>query len=239
MEKKVMGLAKLKLPVALALVCMAFFVTFMQVKANEETDDPVGASAVWSPESDDLADIAQSCKAEPATEYDKCFVDQMGSYASSEAVGFSEFLFQQAPARAGYLSGLREAGPIDLGLVAYPNSADLSRGWTLVNGVPAIVDVDNLKLLPQSTMEKDPQFSALRIKYPQLQLSVADDDRSTDIMPEMQALGEGSQRFVINYSLKEPCPACQVVAHASFGFDFDPTGKFLGVKFIKVNPASR
>lgn len=234
--KEVMGLAKLKLPVALALVCMAFFVTFMQVKANEETDDPVGASSIWSPESDDLADIAQSCKAESATEHSKCFVDQMGSYASSEAVSFSEFLLQQTPARAGYLSGLREAGPIDVGLVTYPNSADLSRGWTLVNGVPAIVDVDNLKLLPQSTLAKDPQFNALRIKYPQLQLSVVDDDRSTDTMPEMQALGDGSQRFVINYSLKEPCPTCQAVAHASFGFDFDPTGKFLGVKFIKVIP---
>ena len=231
-----MGLAKLKLPVALALVCMAFFVTFMQVKANEETDDPVGASTVWSPESDDLADIAQSCKAEPATEYNKCFVEQMGSYASSEAVGFSEFLLQQTPARAGYLSGLREAGPIDLGLVTYSGSADLSRGWALVNGVPAIVDVDNLKLLPQSTMEKDPQFRALRLKYPQIGLTIADEDRSTDTMPEMQALDEGSQRFVINYSLKEPCTTCPAVAHASFGFDFDPTGKFLGVTFIKVIP---
>lgn len=233
-----MGLAKLKLPVALALVCMAFFVTFMQVKANEETDDPVGASAVWSPESDDLADIAQSCKPEPATGYNKCFIDQMGSYASSEAVGFSEFLFQQTPERAGYLSGLREAGPIDLGLVTYPNSADLSRGWTLVNGVPAIVDVDNLKLLPQSVLEKDSQFSALRMKYPQIQLSVVDDDRSPDTMPEMQSMGDGSQRFVISYSLKEPCATCQTVAHASFGFDFDPTGKFLGVTFIKVVPSN-
>ncbi len=231
-----MGLAKLKLPVALALVCMAFFVTFMQVKANEETDDPVGSAAVWSPETGDLAEISQSCKAEPATAYDKCFLDQMGSYASTEAVAFSQSLFQQAPAHAGYLSGLREAGPIDLGLVTYPNSSDLSRGWALVNGAPAIVDVDNLKILPQSTMEKDPQFSALRAKYPQIVLSVMNDDRGTDTMPEMQALGDGSQRFAINYSLKEPCPACQAVAHASFGFDFDPTGKFLGVKFIKVVP---
>jgi hypothetical protein len=233
-----MGLAKLKLPVALALVCMAFFVTFMQVKANEETDDPVGSSAVWSPENEDLAEIAQSCNAEPATAYNKCFIDQMGNYASTEAVAFSEFLSGQTPARAGYLSGLREAGPVDLGLVTYPNSKELSRGWVLVNGAPAIVDVDNLKLLPQSSMESDPQFSVLRMKYPQLQVSVVNDDRNTDTMPEMQALGDGSQRFVIKYSLKEPCSACQAVAHASFGFDFDPTGKFMGVKFIKVVPGS-
>jgi hypothetical protein len=233
-----MGLRKLKLPVALALVCMAFFVTLMQVKANEETDDPVGSSTVWSPENEDLAEIAQSCKAEPAA-YNKCFIDQMGNYASTDAVVFSEFLFRQTPAQVGYLSGLREAGPVDLGLVTYPNSQELSRGWVLVNGVPAIVDVDDLKILPQSAMEKDPQFSALRMKYPQLLVTVANDDRSTDTMPQMQALGDGSQRFVINYSLKEPCQACPAMAHASFGFDFDPTGKFLGVKFIQVVSANR
>src|SRR5215813_5583972 len=93
-EKWVMGLAKLKLPVALALVCMAFFVTFMQVKANEETDDPVGSSSVWSPEDGDLEDIAQSCKSEPSATHEKCFVDQMGDYASTEAVAFSDFLLE-------------------------------------------------------------------------------------------------------------------------------------------------
>lgn len=233
-----MGMAKLKLPVALALVSMAFFVTFMQVKANEDTDDPVGPSAVWNPEKEDLAEIAQSCKDEAATAYNKCFIEQMGSYASSEAVTFSEFLLQQTPLRAGYLSGLHEAGPIDLGLVTYPNSTDLNRGWVLVNGAPPIVDVDNLKLLPQSSMEKDARFSALRARHPQLQLAIVNDDRSTETLPEMQALGDGSQRFVIHYSLKEPCPGCQAVAHASFGFDFDPTGTFLGVKFIQLVPAN-
>lgn len=233
-----MGLAKLKLPVALALVGMAFFVTFMQVKANEETDDPVGSSAIWSPEAEDLSEISQSCQAEPATPYNQCFIEQMGDYASTEAIGFSQFLLQQTPAHVGYLSGLREAGPVDLGLVTYPYSQELSRGWALVNGVPAIVDVDNLKLLPQSVLEKDPQFSALRARYSHLQVSVENDDRSTDVMPEMQTLSDGSQRFVINYSLKEPCAACKAVAHASFGFDFDPTGKFMGAQFIKVVPAS-
>ncbi len=229
-----MGLAKVKLPVALALLGMASFVTFMQVKANEETDDPVSSSAVWNPESNDLSEIAQACKAQPGPAYNKCFIDQMGDYASSEAVAFSQLLAQQTPAHAGYLSDLREAGPIDLGLVTYPNSGEIGRGWVLVNGVPSIVDVDNFTILPQSVMEKDPQFNALRLKYPQLKLTVVNDDRSPAASPEMHTLGDGSQQFVISYSLKEPCSTCQPVAHASFGFSFDPTGKFLGVKFIKV-----
>lgn len=233
-----MGLAKLKLPVALALVGMAFFVTFMQVKANEETDDPVSASAIWSPESGDLAEIAQACKSEPATAYNNCFIDQMGGYASSEAVDFSQSLVEQTPVHAGYLSSLREDGPIDVGLVTYPNSADVDRGWVLVNGVPGIVDVDNLTILPQSVMEKDSQYNALHSKYPKLRLAVTNDDRSADALPETHTLSDGSQQFVISYSLKEPCPACQPVAHASFGFNFDAAGRLLNVKFIKVVPGS-
>jgi hypothetical protein len=235
-----MGLAKLKLPVALALVGIAFFVTFMQVKANEETDDPVSVSAVWSPESDDLAEISQACSAEPApgSAYNKCFIDQMGGYASSEAVAFTQSLVEQTPSHAGYLSDLREAGPIDLGLVTYPNSQELSRGWVLVNGMPAIVDVDNLQILPQPVMERDPQYHALHLKYPQLRLAVVNDDRAANAQPEIHMLSDGSQQFIIGYSLKEPCSTCQPVAHANFGFNFDPTGKFLGVSFIKLVPGS-
>ena len=216
-----MGLAKVKLPVALALLAMASFVTFMQVKANQETDDPVSSSAVWNPESNDLSEIAQACKAQPGPAYNKCFIDQMGGYASSEAVAFSQSLVKQTPAHAGYLSDLREAGPIDLGLVTYPNSVEISRGWVLVNGVPSIVDVDNLTMLPQSVMEKDPQFRTMRLKYPQLKLTVVNGDRSADTLPEMHTLGDGSQQFVIHYSLKEPCSTCQPVAHASFGTPFN------------------
>jgi hypothetical protein len=217
---------------------MAFFVTFMQVKANEETDDPVNSSAVWNPDNNELSDIAQACQGHSGPAYNKCFIDQMGGYASSEAVAFSQSLVEQTPAHTGYLSDLREAGPIDLGLVTYPNSVEESRGWVLVNGVPSIVDVDNLTMLPQHVMEKDSQWRALRSKYPQLQLTVVNDDRSADVSPEMHTLGDGSQQFVISYSLKQPCSACRPVAHASFGFKFDPTGKFLGVKFIKVIPSN-
>lgn len=233
-----MSLMKLKIPAALVLVCTAFFVTFLQVKANEETDDPISSSAIWSPDDDDLVEIEQSCQTEAATSYSKCFVEQMGGFASSEAVAFSRSLMEKPPARAGYLKELREAGPVDLGLVTYIGGENASQGWTLVNGSPAVVSVDDLKLLPQSAMEKDRLFNSLRTQYPQIRLTIENDDRKTDSLPEMQALGDGNQRFVIGYSLKEPCPACKIVGHASFGFDFDATGKFLGVTFIRVAPVN-
>jgi len=232
-----MGFAKLRLPAVLALVCIAAFVNFLQVKANEETDDAVSPSAIWTPDDDDLADIVQACQAE--TDYSRCFIDQMGNFAPSEAVSFSQSLLEQTPSRAGYLEDLREAGSIDLGIVAYPGAAGFTQGWVLVNGTPALVNVDDLKLLPQSAMEKEPQFKALHVKYPRIGLAVEDDYRKADMMPEILPLGKGSQRFLIDYALKEPCQTCPAIAHASFGFDFDPSGKFLGARFIKLIPLDR
>lgn len=232
-----MNLGKVKLPVVLALICVASFVTFLQVEANQETDDPISAAAVWAPDGDALTEIQQRCQSETSVPYSQCFVDQMGSFASSEAVGFTQSLLDQTPARVGYLSGLREAGPVDLGLVAYPGRPGVTPGWALVNGAPAVVNVDDLGRLPQSTMEKDSQFNLLRAKYPKIMLAIENAER-TDNLPPMEAQGEGSLRFVITYSLKEPCAACKAVGYARFGFDFDAAGKFLGTKFIGVNPAT-
>jgi len=232
-----MGFRKLRLPAVLVLICIAAFVNFLQVKANEETDDAVSPGAVWSPDDDDLADIVQACQ--PEADYNRCFVEQMGDFAPSEAVSFSQSLLQQTPSRAGYLKALQEAGPVDLGTVAYPGAGGFTQGWVLVNGTPAIVNVDDLDLLPQSALENDPQFKMLRMKYPRLRLSVEDDHRKADMMPQVLPLGEGSQRFVIDYALKEPCLTCPVIARANFGFDFDPAGKFLGARFIKITPLNQ
>lgn len=228
-----MGFRKLRLPAVLALICIAAFVNFLQVKANEETDDAVSPSAVWTPDDDDLADIVQAC--ETKADYGKCFVDEMGNFAPSEAVSFSQSLMQQTPSRAGYLKDLHEDGPVDLGIVSYPDAGGFTQGWVLVNGTPAIVNVDDLKLLPQAAMENDPQFKALETRYPRIRLAVSEDYRKAD-MPQVLLLSDGSQRFLIDYVLKEPCQTCPTVAQATFGFDFDPTGKFLAVKFIKMLP---
>src|ERR1041385_6003445 len=142
-----MGFRQLRLPAVLVLICIAALVNFLQVQANEETDDAVSPSAIWSPDDDDLADIVQACQ--PEADYNRCFVDEMGDFASSEAVSFSQSLLEQTPSRAGYLKALHEAGPVDLGIVAYPGAGSFTQSWVLVNGTPAIVNVDERKLLPK------------------------------------------------------------------------------------------
>jgi len=232
-----MRLTKIKLATALAVITAVCYVTFVEVKASQETDDLVTINSVWNPTGEDINEISQLCETALA-DYDKCFIDEMGDYASSEAVAFTQSLAAQKGARLGYLTGLREAGSVDIGYVAYPSSRELSRGWVLVNGTSTIVDADDLALLPQSAMEKDPQFATLRARHPQIRLWDDDNDRRPGTLPQQQPLPEGGQRFVIDYSLKDLCRTCMLLGHASFGFDFDPAGKFLGVKFVKVSAAS-
>ncbi|HZD93780.1 MAG TPA: hypothetical protein VE133_05970 [Candidatus Sulfotelmatobacter sp.] len=229
-----MNFKKLRLLAVLALICAASFVTFLQVKANQETDDPVSPSAVWTPENEDLSEIQQSCSTE--VNYGKCFVARMEILASSEAVSFSKSLLEHQPSRTGYLEELREAGSVDLGTVVYSRDGTLSEEWVLLNGTPAIVNVDDFNLLPQSAMQKDPRFIALRRNYPQVGLSAETDHRTRLAAPEIAGLSDGGQRFIISYSLKEPCASCQTITHASFGFDFDAAGKFQGAKFLQIAP---
>jgi hypothetical protein len=214
---------------------VASLLTFLQVEANEETDDQISDEAVWNAGSDDLRAIEQVCNNAGAAGYSDCFIDQMGGYASSEAVAFTELLASQKPQRLGYLAGIRESGMVDLGYVIYPGNTQPSQGWALMNGVPALINVDDLSILPKAKMEKDARFKALRNDHPGLQLAVMDEQRQPGSSPKMEPLGDGGNRFVVPYSLKEDCTSCAAIADANFGFDFDAAGQFLGVKFLSVD----
>jgi hypothetical protein len=230
-----MNLLKRRVAAALAVVGVASLVTFLQVEASHETDDQIGTEAVWNAANEDLTDISKVCKNPLSTDYAKCFVEQMGGYASSDAVAFTQLMIAQKPSRVGYLDGMREAGLVDLGYVVYPG-AKSKQGWVLMNGVPALINVDNVAQLPQSEMAKDSQFAVLRKSHPQVQLAVTDDQRSADASPQIEPRPDGGERFIISYSLQETCNDCPALAHAIFGFDFDSTGQFKGAKFIRVTP---
>ena|SRR5437899_2316731 len=232
-----MSVLKRRLTAAFVVVGVASLVTFLQVEANHETDDQIGTEAVWNAAGDDLNEINKTCNNAQPAEYNHCFIEQMGGYASSDAVAFSQLLVAQKQPRVGYLAGMREAGLVDLGYVVYPGGAKSTQGWVLMNGIPALVNVDDLAMLPRPEMEKDPQFIALRRSHPQMQLAITSDQRSPDASPQIEPLASGGERFVIPYALQEGCDGCTPLARASFGFDFDAAGEFLRVKFIKITTA--
>ncbi|MGZ4873936.1 MAG: hypothetical protein ACXV5R_02100 [Candidatus Angelobacter sp.] len=229
-----MTFVKRRIAAALAVISVASLVTLLQVEANHETDDQFGDEAVWNVADSDLSAISQACKSTDSAAFNNCFIEQMGGYASSYAVAFAQLLASQKSLRLGYLAGIRESGLVDLGYVVYPGNSERHPGWVLMNGIPALVNLDDVSILPISEMEKDAQYVALRKSHPQMQLVVNDDQRRPETSPQIEGLAEGGERFVIPYSLQELCAGCGPVAQASFGFDFDGSSKLIGVKFLRV-----
>ena len=232
-----MTLLKRRMLGAMAIIGVASLITFLQVEANHETDDQISEEAVWNADSADLNSISQTCKMNDTARYRDCFIEQMGEFASSDAVAFTQMLASQKSPRLGYLSGLREYGVVDLGYVVYPANENVHQGWTLLNGIPAVINLDDVTMLPKSAMQKDPQFAALRQGHPKIQLVVNDELRKAGSSPQIERLAGAGERFVVPYSLQEPCASCAPLAHAIFGFDFNDAGKLVGIKFLRVENA--
>jgi hypothetical protein len=229
-----MNLLKRRIAGALAVIGVASLITFLQVEANHETEGQIGEEAIWSAGPEDLGAISQACTTTDATRYRDCFIEQMGEYASSEAVAFTQLMASRKPRRLGYLAGLKESGLVDLGYVVYPENGNTHPGWVLMNGVPALIDLDDVSMLPRSAMEKDAQYASLRQSRPHLQLVVNDAQRGSDASPQIERLPGEGERFIVLYSLQDPCATCAPLGQAIFAFDFNEAGKFLGIKFLRV-----
>jgi hypothetical protein len=233
-----MNWSKLKIPsLALLVLVLASYVVFLEVQASEESDDQIGASAVWTPSDNDLAQIQKICGAQGAA-YSGCFLEQMGNLgAPAEAVSFTQTFADQHQGAIAVLEGFRPVDAVDLGYAYFPGGADFRHRWLLLNGTPEIINVDDFSLLPQSDLERDPAYAVLRSRYPRVALF--DGDRANGAMPDAESLPDGGQRFSVNYPLRDQCRACQEVGQASFAFTFDPAGRLLEVRFLKVTTDAR
>jgi len=228
---------RIKLPAALLILGLASFVVFLEVEASDNSDEQTGRSAVWTPPANDLARIHQLCKAASGADFTGCFITQMSAFgASAEAISFTRTYAEQNRGAIAFLLGFRPVDLVDVGYAYFPAGADYSQRWLLLNGSPAIIDVDDLSRLPQADMDKDPAFGALRKRYPKVTLF--DGNRSSESVPEMQTASDGTQEFTIDYPLKDHCRACAIVGTARFSFDFDPTGRLVRTKFLEVRSAS-
>jgi len=233
-----MTLLKRRIAGSLAIISVASLITFLQVEANHETDDQIGEEAIWNASPEDLSAISQACKTNDLARYRDCFIDQMGEYASSDAVAFTQMLASQKSSRLGYLAGSREYGLVDLGYVVYPGTQKLHQGWMLLNGRPALINLDDVAALPKSAMEKDAQYAALHQGHPLMQLVVNDEQRKADTAPQIERLPGEGERFAVPYSIQDPCPGCAPLAQVIFGFDFNDAGKFLGIRFLRIEKSN-
>jgi hypothetical protein len=232
-----MNRARVKLLlVSLAVLCLASYVVFLEVQASDDSDEQISDSSVWTPSPDGLKQIQQTCASQPSN-YSQCFIEQMPNFgASADAVAFTRGYAEQNHGLIAFLQEFRPVDMVDVGYAFFPNGADFNQRWLLLNGAPAVINVDDFHFLPLAEMRKDPVYAALLKRDPQITLF--DGDRSFDAAPAAGNLPGGEQWFEIDYPLKDRCRACAQVGSATYRFEFDPTGKLAGVKFVKVTPAT-
>ncbi len=194
-----------------------------------------GPSAAWRPPSDFIAKAHAFCDQSLPRNYSECFIDQMPKAgAPADAVSFTRMLYRQSDGQVGIMTEFHKAGPVDEARVMYPLRANDNYGLLLVNGDPAILDVDDLKKLSRTAMEQDPLYQAVEQRYPRTDIWPG--DRSGDSWPQTKALPDGGLQFIVGYPLLDGCHACAHTGLARFSWDFDARGKFLGTKYISTPP---
>jgi hypothetical protein len=193
----------------------------------------IGKDSEWNATSETVRLIHQECSEKKAPEFGKCFVDFMRrAGASAQAVAFA-----QSTGNTGYLAHFFKMGRVDLAYVHYPFRANENEGWLLVNGDPAMIDVDALADLPKDQLEGNPTYLRIREEFPKVMLFGG--DRTITRPPEMIVEPSKGQRFIVEYRLLNGCHACERVGSARFAFDFDPNGKFLDSTLLDVRSRSK
>ena len=188
----------------------------------------VGKDSEWNPSAKTISRIKQQCAEKRAPDFGKCFVDSMSrAGASPQAVAFA-----RATDNTGYLARFVKMGRVDLAYVHYPFRANENEGWLLVNGDPAMIDVDDLARLPKNQLETNQAYSRTKEKFPNVMLFGG--ARSLKQPPKMIVQSGKGQRFSVEYRLLNGCHACERVGRAWFAFGFDGEGKFLGTTLLEV-----
>jgi predicted secreted protein len=193
----------------------------------------LGPEAVWEPGATRLQALRDECAAGDPAKLKSCWIAAMKKGgASKEAVDFASQL--QDP---GCLRDYKEGGAAGIAYVVYPYRANENNAVYLVNGKPDLIDVDNQSQLPTGEMQKDPVYTDIAKKYPNVTLWPG--DRFTAGHPSAQLLAGGGVRFLVDYRLLDGCHACEELGTAYFAFEFEPDGKLKGVTFSRVDDAKR
>src|SRR5690349_18364765 len=96
-----------------------------------------GPSAVWHPPASFRQAVVAACGNRGA-DFGKCFADQMKTAgASAEALAFTNAIHD-----GGYMQAFRPVGQIAVASVMYPFRANENSALLIVNGAPAVIDVD-------------------------------------------------------------------------------------------------
>jgi predicted secreted protein len=192
----------------------------------------VGPEAVWKPGPQFTKTVNDRCGSPKLQAFNDCIGSLMQTEgASPEALAFAKRLDNE-----GYLRAYQQVGPVGIAHVSYPFKPFENSGILLVNGSPPVIDVDDFGSLPEKDMKQDPLYRELLKEYPAM--SLWHGDRLSDTPPKAQPLKDSGESLGFSYRLLDGCRTCKVIGQAHFAFDFDPGGKYLGTRFVKVEKAT-
>jgi hypothetical protein len=154
--------------------------------------------------------------------------------ASTASVAFTRNLSKQSHGEVGVMTAFQQGTPVDFAWVTYPWRPNHQYGLLLLNGQPAIVNVEDLKLLDQKSMRQSFQYKDLQKQFAKLDIFPGDRDGKT--WPDSQPRPNGGAQFVLDYPLRNGCANCANAGSAMFTWNFDKDGKFLGTSFMGLLP---
>ena len=193
------------------------------------------ASAVWQLPGGFAADARSACGSSSASKFGDCLIQQMvKAGASTSSVTFTRNLFEQSKEEVGIMTSFQHEKPVDVAWVTYPWRSDHRYGLLLLNGQPAIVNLEDLKLLDQKAMRQSFQYQDLQKQFGKLNIFPGDRDGQT--WPDSQPASNGGAQFVLDYPLRNGCANCANAGSAMFTWNFDKDGKFLGTSFMGLLP---
>ncbi len=190
-----------------------------------------GPSSAWVSSPGSFATAAKTaCGSQ--SDIEACFTAQMQKAgASTAAVAFSHALYQVVH-EAGFMSSFNHVGPVDIAWVLYPLRPTSEYGLLLVNGSPAIVNAEDLKLLDHQGLQQSLQYQTLQTEFPKVGLWPGDRDGTT--WPQSQPGPNGGVQFTLAYPLRNGCRTCAHAGVALFNWNFDASGKFTGTTFMGI-----
>jgi hypothetical protein len=189
----------------------------------------VTAAVVFSGGTAFVDKVKESCTDLRSEKLQDCFAEEMKKAgATVAAVEFSKQLGEP-----GFARDFKAAGPVDVVYVLYPYRANENQSWLVVNGEPAIVDVDSQKTVALDTLKKNAGFVALTKAHPKISLWPG--DRNGIDYPDVEMGANHGVHILVNYRLREDCHACAVEGHAWYALEFDAKGKYGGAKLLATS----
>jgi hypothetical protein len=197
----------------------------------------VGPSAIWLPGPGFASNAYAVCNRIASSisfNYADCEIDQMvAAGAPPAAVKFAREFTRQYLGEVVVMREFKNIGSADLVSVQYPFRMGMNTRQILINYDPESPDVHDPDNVEKREMERDPLYRELKKRYPRLCLMRGQGERNSWLNVETQK--DGTFRHTRGYLVGDGVRDNSFIAGATFEWDFDATGKFLGTKFLSFN----